>query len=285
MFRLVPHHKKQILGERRWDYMNPDILVNIFERLPLRELLYRVGYICRSWLSATLETLFPLGEMLDLRRLDSIKEPCFRIKILIFLKIMLSRHPTTGWIKIYFPRYKLKEEAFVYIAQRSPSLRHIIFPRIELTIHPFKAISYWKDLREFSSGFYHVISVRTFKKLNTCCKHLCILDLYGRLGDEGASVIATSFPKLRYLRLRHCVLSVDALSIILDGHKNLLELDVRHTVCTDYKYLDFVEGKVRLKELKEEIHLKAAGIKEYLHCEGKLCPECGFRFNRGPASN
>ncbi|KAF8376957.1 hypothetical protein HHK36_030328 [Tetracentron sinense] len=120
---------------------------------------------------------------------------------------------------------------------RSPSVRHIIFPRFDFTLHRFKVISYWKDMREFSSGFFHVICVNTFKNLNACVKNLSILDLYGVLGDEGASVMATGFPRLRYLRLCQCVLSVDALSIILDGHKKLLELDVRHAVCTDHKYL------------------------------------------------
>ena len=66
---------------RRWEDMDHEILIYIFKRYPWHIWFWRGFYICKSWLSAFLDYLFPPGQVCDLRFLDGPE-------LLLFVKSM-----------------------------------------------------------------------------------------------------------------------------------------------------------------------------------------------------
>ncbi|OMO99469.1 hypothetical protein COLO4_13257 [Corchorus olitorius] len=112
--------------------------------------------------------------------------------------------------------------------------------------------------------------------------HIHTLRLFGTINDYAAKLIGTSFPLLKHLEIPSCILSVNALPIILDGHKNLLTLDTRHCfLASDKKYLKALfyldpdptnPNPILLKALEwelEEEHVQ--GVKVHLQCKRRLC--------------
>ncbi|OMO85373.1 hypothetical protein CCACVL1_10232 [Corchorus capsularis] len=66
--------------------------------------------------------------------------------------------------------------------------------------------------------------------------HIHTLRLFGTINDGIAEIICTSFPLLKHLEIPSCILSVNALPIILDGLKNLLTLNTRHCFVASHEY-------------------------------------------------
>ncbi|KAK9267386.1 hypothetical protein L1049_009811 [Liquidambar formosana] len=261
----------------KWDEMPYDILVNIIQRLSWKDLALHVCCVSHSWLSALLDTLCPPGNVLDLRPIDSLVDPYYRERFRHYLKLMLDCRHTTIWTKLYLAKTCFKTEALTCIAQRLPLLHYLIAPSELALDYPrlLRLIPYWKNLRGV-----HGCSLLVWE-LKTHCKSICELSLYGRIDDHTASVISKSFPRLKYLVIRTCKLSVDALPIILDGHKNLLQLDARH--CGPINEYDIIGRKFflapREKEWKEEvINQKDAGIMFYLECTRYQCTKCSYLF-------
>ncbi|KAK2638894.1 hypothetical protein Ddye_026689 [Dipteronia dyeriana] len=68
------------------------------KRLP-HDQLFGTPYVCRSWLSATLDTLFHNSE-LDLRRIDSLEGKIQRSRFTHLLRIAINRCDR-NWVSIH----------------------------------------------------------------------------------------------------------------------------------------------------------------------------------------
>ncbi|KAJ7967768.1 hypothetical protein O6P43_011985 [Quillaja saponaria] len=91
--------EEEKINNRKWDEMNHEIMVSTMKLLPRKELFITVCYVCKSWLSALLDSLFPPGDVLDLRLIDSIpnvkEEEYLRIRFRHYLKLVRDRRPPT----------------------------------------------------------------------------------------------------------------------------------------------------------------------------------------------
>ncbi|KAF5183117.1 hypothetical protein FRX31_027294, partial [Thalictrum thalictroides] len=109
--------KRRRTNKRRWDEMPPEVLVEIFLRLPMDHMFYFTYGVCKSWCSAVLDVLFPSPGLLDLNKVDAYPQH-LKKEYMRLLKILLDTRPKAQWHTFISPRtVRLKEHAILYIAQ------------------------------------------------------------------------------------------------------------------------------------------------------------------------
>ncbi|OMO80474.1 hypothetical protein CCACVL1_12943 [Corchorus capsularis] len=287
--------------------MDHEILVNIMKRSSLLQWGCRTGAIktgaiktCKSWLMAALDVFFPSPNIFDLRpHAHALATKSHRKIVILYMTLAIDFRPPTSGTQLLFPKTRLPRKAYRFVAKRLPSLTRINLPAgAKIRVENLRAmVPYWSNLE-------HVrFPASVADSLGTHCKKIHTLYLFGAIGNYIASTIAENFPLLEHLRIPYCILSNDALSIMLDGHKSLITLDTRHCLCVDEVLIPRIfrnyqhcnpktavhrrffkprgkEGNHR-RYLKanewneDEILRKAAGINKFLQCGRKNdCSEC-----------
>ncbi|XP_057520431.1 uncharacterized protein LOC130800782 isoform X1 [Amaranthus tricolor] len=277
---------------RKWNDMDHDILVNIMNRLRVPPPMFWKGWpdyddddgftyreyymkggemstlynsfcVCKSWRLAVLDSVFPPANVLDLHFLKgrySREKYCY----LFYLKALLCRpHQYT---KLYFPVCS-KIVLLTKVAQRLPKLKCLVQTKDDITCNLFKLIPYWPELNEVHC------TTALIPTLSKYCKNIKRMDLYGRIQDRRACILASDFPQLMHLNIQACLLSRNALSIILQRSPNLTYLDTRHAFSVRGSIFDPLEENV-IEWDKDEVSRKAVGIKTYLHCAQRYCSYC-----------
>lgn len=143
-------------------------------------------------------------------------------------------------------------------------------------------MSYWSELVEVHCRPILVGCVVYCKKV----RKLYIDDPdhdSGFITNDVASAIAHDLPQLEHLALRRCFLTSMALSMILDGQKELKHLDTRHAVRFDDDFItpllkDMPFGK-SIGWNGDEILTKVTGINTYLECSRENCLECRIYYH------
>lgn len=255
---------------RSWDDMNYDILLKIMRRLPWPERLCTVCMVSKTWLSAVLDSMSPPG-VINLKLLDSPKLEYLHNKYCVFLKRRLNSMPADSCIAFLQGETFLRAHKYRYIGKRTPSMQKLIIPRAVGTTFAFiqPAMRYWKKLKNVQCPAILILLCRSsFTEVET-------LRLFGPVDDAIAAIIRDRCRRLKRLRLDYCALSVNALSTILDGHKNLELLDTRHSFrVPDCKELFHTWVSQSLEWNEEEIRRKAAGVKVHLKCARERCSKC-----------
>uniref|UniRef100_A0A803LVP1 F-box domain-containing protein n=1 Tax=Chenopodium quinoa TaxID=63459 RepID=A0A803LVP1_CHEQI len=229
-----------------WDEMNYDVLLKIMKRVPLGDRLCVACLVSKTWLSAVLDSMSPPG-VINLKRLDCPKFQRMNNRYLVFLKRRLDTMPVDSCSAFYHGETFLQEYKYRYIAKRTPSMQKLIIPRA---------------VPQFRRNFTEVETLR----------------LFGAVDDDIATIIRDRCPQLKRLRLDYCALSINALSIILDGHKDLELLDTRHSFrVPDCRILFSDRVSLCLEWNEEEIRCKAAGVKVHLKCARDRCRKCAPR--------
>lgn len=150
-------------------------------------------------------------------------------------------------------------------------MQKVIIPRAVGSSYTFiePAMKYWKKLKNVQCPAILIFIFRSnFTEVET-------LRLFGAVDDAIAAIIRDKCRRLKQLRLDYCALSVNALSTILDGHKNLELLDTRHS----FRVPDCKEAlgnwvSQPLEWNEEEIRRKAADVKVHLKCARERCSKC-----------
>uniref|UniRef100_A0A803LVP6 F-box domain-containing protein n=2 Tax=Chenopodium quinoa TaxID=63459 RepID=A0A803LVP6_CHEQI len=256
-----------------WDEMNYDVLLKIMKRVPLGDRLCVACLVSKTWLSAVLDSMSPPG-VINLKRLDCPKFQRMNNRYLVFLKRRLDTMPVDSCSAFYHGETFLQEYKYRYIAKRTPSMQKLIIPRAVRTNFTFisPAMKYWKKLKKVQCPSVLIAQFRrNFTKVET-------LRLFGAVDDDIATIIRDRCPQLKRLRLDYCALSINALSIILDGHKDLELLDTRHSFrVPDCRILFSDRVSPCLEWNEEEIRSKAAGVKVHLKCARDRCRKCAPR--------
>ncbi|KAL6528787.1 hypothetical protein OROMI_028963 [Orobanche minor] len=255
---------------RSWDEMNYDVLLEVMKRLPWRERLFRVWKVSKTWLSAVLDSLSPPG-VINLKVLDTPELQKMGNTYCVFLKRRLDNMPADSCSAFFHGKTFLQEHKYQYIAQRTPSMQQLMIPRAVGTTFAFilPAMRYWKKLKKVQCPSILIsLCRRNFTEVET-------LRLFGPVDDDVAAVIRDRCPRLKRLRLDYCALSVNALSTILDGHKDLKLLDTRHSyLVPDCREVLNTWWSRSIEWNEEEIRHKAAGVKVHLKCTRELCSVC-----------
>lgn len=267
---------------RKWEDLDNDILVKIFQTFDIFELTKGIGRVCSSWRFAACDPI--KWRTLDLSMMESnfIRIPLEpyvyvdgRSDILLtkVLKNALSlSHGNILTLIFHFNLY-VSDAQLTYTAERCPRLKRLVLPAWNRIKRPeiYKAITMWKDLESLTmpsiSHPYYIM-----EGISKNCKNFSQLKIMGPCDMLFAHALASCLPNLKVLSLRCTMLLKDALLIILDGLKHLEVLNISH--CLVVEVPPAPAPKKVLKELDEEIIRKACHIREFITCMDDLCVMC-----------
>ncbi|KAK4571676.1 hypothetical protein RGQ29_030191 [Quercus rubra] len=223
---------------RRWEDLDTDILVKIFQSFDILELTSGIAHVCSAWRMACCDPL--LWKTLDLSMMKSnfIKiplEPYVYVdgrsdKILTrLLKISMSLSRGNITTLIFHFNLFVSDEQLTYTAERCPQLRRLVLPawnRIKKT-GICKAIRAWKDLESLTMpGIANPPYL--MEEISKNCKNFRELKIMGPCDKFFASTLATYLPTLKVLSLRCSMLYKEALIIVLDSLPHLEVLNISH---------------------------------------------------------
>ncbi|VFQ72683.1 unnamed protein product [Cuscuta campestris] len=272
--RFAPKTETRSTTLRSWDDLNYDVLLDIIKRVPWYYRLYVVCLASKSWLSAVLDSLSNPG-VINLKILDNPElEQHLHNRYFRFLKHMLDSKPADSWSSLILGDNLLLSHQYAYIAKRTLSLRQLVIPCSVGKEYAFiqAAFRHWKKLRRVQCPVWLIkLYPRNFRRVKS-------LRLFGVVDDDAAIAVRDKCPQLKQLRLISCALSVNALSIILDGHKELELLDTRHSFCVSNCMKIGLCGVVVSQSLEwnedEILRQKGSGIKVHLRCDQRRCARC-----------
>ncbi|XP_031249239.1 F-box/LRR-repeat protein At3g48880-like isoform X1 [Pistacia vera] len=216
------------MGERKWEDLEMDCLVNVLGRVGIESLLLDVPFVCKSWHKASLNPLcwkflsFPFAfDSWSNKNIIRRYRDQYEIEELsgtAFIKFIVDRSCRNA-TKLVFPTY-CTEEALKHAADECPGLEILGLPcgvfRQQLSIIP-ESITKWKNLKGLILG-----SSSVFIDLDECRSFEAII------GNEDASAIVTLLPKIKYLHLTEVSIDNENLVTILQGCKELVYLNVSY---------------------------------------------------------
>lgn len=267
---------------RRWEDLDTDILVKIFQSFDILELTSGIAHVCSAWRMACCDPL--LWKTLDLSMMKSnfIKiplEPYVYVdgrsdKILTrLLKISMSLSRGNITTLIFHFNLFVSDEQLTYTAERCPQLRRLVLPawnRIKKT-GICKAIRAWKDLESLTMpGIANPPYL--MEEISKNCKNFRELKIMGPCDKFFASTLATFLPTLKVLSLRCSMLYKEALIIVLDSLPHLEVLNISH--CLLIEVLPPPGPKKVVSEIDQSIIEKASRLREFLTCMNDLCTMC-----------
>lgn len=266
----------------RWEDLDTDILVRIFQSFNIFELTAGIAHVCSAWRMAACDPL--LWKTLDLTMLESIYikiplEPYVYVnsrcdKILNrVLKISLSLSRGNIINLIFDLECYLSDDQLTYTAERCPRLRRLVLPawnRIKKS-GICKAIRYWKDLESLTMPSI-ANPPYLMDEIAKNCKNFSELKVMGPCDSFFASTLVSHLPNLKVLSLRCSFLLKDALIIILDGLEKLEVLNISHCLLVEVPAAPAAKKVTR--ELDESIIMKASRLREFLTCMDESCIMC-----------
>lgn len=227
-----------------WQDMNPYILSKIISHLPLRDQLFGPPFVCRSWLSATLHTIFPNSSM-DIRPIDRLTHHRHRLRFTHLLRLSLRRHHR--WVSLHLPsKHILGYFATLQIAESTPNISCLTQQHnrhLGADISPvFTSLLHWKNLRIFRTGLRPVCGyTHLLTQLADHCPKITEICINGaRLTQEEALCIVQGFPKLERLDLSKSCLAVNGVYIVLDGRLKCLAMQPTLCISIGTIYLPFI---------------------------------------------
>ncbi|GFY84233.1 RNI-like superfamily protein [Actinidia rufa] len=267
---------------RRWEEMDIDILVRIFQSFDIFELTSGIAQVCSAWRLAACDPL--LWKTLDLSMLKSnfIKiplEPYVYVdgrsdKILTrLLKIALNLSRGNILTLIFHYNLYVSDDQLTYTAERCPRLKRLVMPawnRIKKT-GICTAIRMWEDLESLTMPS---ISNPPYlmEEIAKNCKNFAELKIMGPCDIIFASTLAAYLPNLKVLSLRFSTIWKDALIIILERLPNLEVLNISH--CLLLEVPPPPAPRKVLKELDESILEKTSHLRDFFTCMDDLCVMC-----------
>ncbi|EEF51408.1 conserved hypothetical protein [Ricinus communis] len=267
---------------RRWEDLDTDILVKIFQSFDIFQLTSGIAHVCSSWRLACCDPL--LWKTLDLSMLKSnfIKIPLEpyvyvdgrsdkTLTRVLKISLNLSQGNITSLI-FHFNLY-VSDEQLTYTAERCPRLRRLVLPawnRIKKT-GICKAIRMWRDLESLTMPSI-ANPPYLIEEIANNCRNFSELKIMGPFEIFFASTLAAYLPKLRVLSLRCSMLIKDALILILDSLQSLEVLNISHCLLIEVPAPPAPKRIIR--ELDHTILEKASRLREFLTCMDESCIMC-----------
>ncbi|XP_061997239.1 F-box/LRR-repeat protein At3g48880-like isoform X2 [Rosa rugosa] len=267
---------------RRWEDLETDILVKIFQSFDVFELTSGIAHVCSGWRLACCDPL--LWKTLDLSMMKSnfikipsepyvyVDDPSDKLlSRLLKISMSLSRGNITTLI-FHFNLY-VSDDQLTYTAERCPKLKRLVLPgwnRIKKT-GICKAISCWKDLESLTMP--SIANPPYFiEEIAKNCRNFRELKIMGPCDIFFASTLVAYLPKLKVLSLRCSMLLREALLMILEGLPQLEVLNISH--CLLFDLSPSPTSKKILREIDPFIHDKASRLRRFLTCSQDTCVMC-----------
>ncbi|KAK9293165.1 hypothetical protein L1049_021153 [Liquidambar formosana] len=267
---------------RKWEDLEIDVLVKIFESFTIFELTKGIAHVCSTWRLAACDPL--LWKTLDLTMMKSnfIKiplEPYVYVngrsdkELTQVLKPALSLSNGNIITLIFHFNLYLSDDQLTYTAERCPKLKRLVLPawnRIKRN-GICKAIGIWEDLESLTMPSI-ANPPYLMQEIAKNCKNFSELKIMGPCDNLFASTLAAFLPKLKVLSIRCSMLLKDTLILILDDLKNLEVLNISH--CLLIEVLPPPLPKRVMKELDESILKKTSHLRKFLTCMKDSCIMC-----------
>ncbi|KAL4281937.1 hypothetical protein GQ457_03G013540 [Hibiscus cannabinus] len=267
---------------RRWEDLDIDILVKIFQSFDIYQLTSGIAQVCSSWRMACCDPL--LWRTLDLSMMKSnfIKiplEPYVYVDarsdktLTRLLKTSLSLSQGNIMTLIFHFNLYVSDDQLTYTAERCPRLRRLVMPawnRIKKT-GICKAIRMWKDLESLTMPSI-ANPPYLLEEIANNCKNFSELKVMGPFDNFFAATIIMYLPNIRVLSLRCSMLVKDTLISILDDLRNLEVLNISH--CLLIEIPPPPAPRRIMRELDQSILEKASRLREFLTCMNDSCSMC-----------
>ncbi|KAG6480589.1 hypothetical protein ZIOFF_057173 [Zingiber officinale] len=253
---------------RRWEDLNPELLVTIFQRLGVADLIAGVPFVCSSWRAATLDPLcwleLDFRDWIRIFQQIGVSPSCDLRSVfshILRFAVARSRHLLKC---IYFPSFVFDEDLF-NVATSCPRLEFFDFPNGDsaMEVELFcNAITRLKFLRGMKVN-ERFIEFDVLQHVNQCCVHLTDLGVFSHGMDARmASIICESLPSIRKLEITDPAISSQAIIVFLDGLKELEHFDI-----SGYKNSPITDVVLK-KALRLKIFIWNSGIElgEFIDC-------------------
>ncbi|KAE8726987.1 F-box/LRR-repeat protein [Hibiscus syriacus] len=267
---------------RRWEDLDTDILVKIFQCLDIDQLTSGIAHVCSSWRMACCDPLLWKTLDLSVMRSNFINipvEPYVFVddrseeKLTRLLKTSLSLSQGNIRTLIFHFNLYVSDEQLTYTAERCPCLQRLVMPAWNRVTRTgiCKAIRIWKDLESLTMpsianpGYI-------MEEIANNCKNFSELKVMGPLDYSFAATIIMYLPKIRVLSLRCSMLLKDTLISILDGLRNLEVLNISH--CLVIEIPPHPSPRRAMRELDQSIVDKASRLHEFVTCMKDSCIMC-----------
>ncbi|KAL6315411.1 hypothetical protein AAG906_000524 [Vitis piasezkii] len=213
---------KVLIGDRRkWEELNINCLVNVFQKVGMETLLLDVPLVCKSWYKATLHPMcwqhliFPENFEAFADRI--MKEYQKEIPITSFIKFIVNRSSRCA-TTLMLPN-RCSEEGLEYAAKECPALKvfglHGYLSLKNASVIP-KLIRNWKNLEVLRLRRAPHYVPEILSQISRHCKNFFQLMLpKSYVGANEASAIVTYLPKIKHLFLKGATIEKKNLVMIL----------------------------------------------------------------------
>ncbi|KAF8407808.1 hypothetical protein HHK36_006944 [Tetracentron sinense] len=241
--------------ERRWEELEIDCLVNVFERLEIQDLTLGVPFVCKSWYQASLHP--HCWKSLNLGSLNFGPYSPFVEKFKLwyhidcfsftgFLKFAINRSHKSV-IDLLLPR-SCTLANLIYLSNECPCLKILGLPFLlleeeNISLPTFDGdevknlvpglVAKWKDLERLHIKETPCYFKEILHEISRHCKSFVGLKKSGYIDREEALAIVNCLPKLKYLKVTCAYMPRKNFLMILKGCKELEELVVKD--CCGFK--------------------------------------------------
>lgn len=279
---------------KRWEDMEPDCLLAIFQRLPLEDLTLGAPFVCKSWHKASLDPLcwtnlnfqasaFASGGKFSKKFGENYAISAFSISGLV--KLAVARSCGLAVVLKFPLMYKASINdlilasnmyvLYIYLVNgtrstlevvvdlvsclcRCPQLKALALPSLmpedELRIP--QLIGKWEDLEELEMELKPSCFVALMEEISVKCKKFTGLKMSGSIQRSDALAIVDFAPRLKWLDLSGSYLPEEELVVVMKGCGEIERLSVK--CCIGFQ----VDG---------DVLEMGSGIKEFDHEGSKLC--------------
>nr|KYP74887.1 F-box/LRR-repeat protein At3g48880 family [Cajanus cajan] len=260
---------------RRWEDLDIDILVKIFQLLDIFQLTSGISRVCSAWRMACCDPLLWRTLDLSLLRSNFIKIP---LEPFVYVDGRSDR-TLTRILKISLGLSRLNIMTLIfhfnlYVSdEQCPGLRRLVLPAWNRIKKPgmCKAIRGWKELESMTMPSI-ANPPYILEEISTHCQNFSELKIMGPCDMFFAKSLAVFLPKLRVLSLRCSILYKDVLIFILDNLQHLEVLNISH--CILMEALPAPHHRRTIKEIDVSICQKASRLREFLTCMDDACVMC-----------
>ncbi|XVE64208.1 hypothetical protein DITRI_Ditri07aG0083100 [Diplodiscus trichospermus] len=267
---------------RRWEDLDTDILLKIFQSFDIVQLTSGIACVCSSWHMACCDPLLWKTLDLSVMKSDFIKIPLepyvyvdahFDKTLTRLLKRSLILSQGNIMTLIFHFNLYVSDDQLTYTAERCPHLRRLVMPawnRIKKT-GICKAIRIWRDLESLTMPSI-ANPPYLMEEIANNCKNFSELKVMGPFDNFFAATIINYLPKIKVLSLRCSMLVKDALISILDDLQNLEVLNISHCLLIEIPPLP-APRKI-MGELDQSILEKASRLRKFVTCMKDSCIMC-----------
>ncbi|KAK8919375.1 hypothetical protein KSP39_PZI021252 [Platanthera zijinensis] len=223
---------------RKWEDLAFDCLICVFCKLGFEDFAVSIPLVCKSWHAASLDP--QCWRDLDFLELDFSKKSNFiaRFKRLYrvqhfsfssFMKLCVARsHGSVSKLRIPSLLGVSLHRDLVFASIECPKLKVLALPTLLWNDDKQlpELISRWREMETLEMTWKPISFLQILEQIRLFCPNFCELNLCGFFNGRDAEAVIRCLPRLKTLLMSASFLRRDELLVILEGCKELAELDV-----------------------------------------------------------